>query len=227
MNTIETEEPRKYRPRKACPKCHTVGRLFHLYSFSRCEVCDTTYTTSTMNEVECSRSPPENETPEELEIRKRKEALESYNENIEYEEEEEKRSPLKGYVRQIRGIRRLRDIPFEEYYDNQIASDETTRVWMKQLIPRMTSTMTDEEWNLKLRRAEKENRERMKQNKVDQNLLNTVKPKSILRNNLGKILCGCTAEDVRQDKFCNTCTLLAKVNEYLMQLFKDTANAMK
>ena len=93
--------------------------------------------------------------------------------------------------------------------------------WMK------PEGMTEEEWRIKKRRADKEEREQMKQNKVDQNLLSTVTPSAILDDYLCEIGCRCTAEDVRQAKFCNTCILLAKVNQYLMRLFKDTVEAMK
>jgi hypothetical protein len=70
-----TEGLRRYRPRKECPKCHGIGRLFHYYSFLKCEVCDTIYTPSTMNEVYVSIPPPEDETAEQREIRIRKKML--------------------------------------------------------------------------------------------------------------------------------------------------------
>jgi hypothetical protein len=82
------------------------------------------------------------------------------------------------YVKQIRGIRPTKDIPFEEYYQNEIDSETAASQYRKYLIktmlPLKPKNMTGEEWKIKKRRMDKEERERMKQAKEDQKLKWTV-----------------------------------------------------
>jgi hypothetical protein len=133
---------------------------------------------------------------------------EDYYADIEYEENEK---GMPRYLRQIRGIRPTKDIPFEEWYNNMIGHQQFMRNFVESI----------------KKEDKRETRERMKQNKADAKLRRTVTPRAILEDNLREIGCMCTAEELRQNKFCNTCHLLARVKEYLLRLFKDTAEGMK
>jgi hypothetical protein len=168
-----------------------------------------------------------NEAKEQQRRDRDKETLEDYNESIKDEEEEEKRKPIVGYVRQIRGIRLTKDIPFEEYCEARSTHDRFFSDFMKEALSLKPDDMTDEEWKIKERRRHKKDIERMKQNKVDQKLRRTVAPKFILEGIIDEIGCMCTAEELRQNKFCNSCILFANVKEYLLRLFKGKAEAMK
>jgi hypothetical protein len=120
---------------------------------------------------------------------------------------------------------------FEEYYQERVQDKINYNLYLKNLVKTMAplkpKNMTEEEWKIKERRRRKEDIEQMKQDKVDNKLRRTVAPSSILEDNLREIGCMCTAEELRQNKFCNTCILLARVKEYLLRLFKDTAEATK
>jgi hypothetical protein len=54
------------------------------------------------------------------EQKKRKQLLQEYNESI---EEKERGKEIVHYVKQIRGTRPAKDIPFEEYFQNEIDSE--------------------------------------------------------------------------------------------------------
>jgi hypothetical protein len=166
---------------------------------------------------------------EKQEQKERKELLESYNEIMMGKEDEEDEKGIRRYVKQIRGIQSTKPKynSFEEYYEDVMFHRLDTKKVLEKWAPLKPDDMTDEEWEIKERRRWKEDIERMKQNKVDNKLRRTVAPRSILEDNLREIGCWCTAEGLRQNRFCDTCILLAKVNAYLMRLFEDTAEAMK
>jgi hypothetical protein len=45
----------------------------------------------------------------------------------------------------------------------------------------------------------------------------------LIEKRIRKLRCECEAEKMRQGIFCPTCRLLVKVNDYLLDLFKDAA----
>ena len=83
--------------------------------------------------------------------------------------------------------------------------------------------MTDKEWKKQKTRLRKERREENKQRELDDKLLSHFTPWTMLKDQIGTIHCRCEAQGIRQGHFCDTCKLLVKVNEFLIRLFKDSA----
>ena len=63
-------------------------------------------------------------------------------------------------------------------------------------------------------------REERKQLESDRNLEYCGTPLRLLSERIDKIGCECEAEQMRQGRFCDTCKLLVKVNDYILDLFK-------
>ncbi len=75
-------------------------------------------------------------------------------------------------------------------------------------------------WERQQRRARKAIREKHKQEAADQKLEAEGTPQYHLREQIDEIGCECKAEEIRAGKFCDTCKLLLKVEQYMIDLFK-------
>jgi hypothetical protein len=81
-------------------------------------------------------------------------------------------------------------------------------------------TVIEKEEERKKRRLVGEER---KLGKSDWNLKYHGTPNHLIEKRIRKLRCECEAEKMRQGIFCPTCRLLVKVNDYLLDLFKDAA----
>lgn len=75
-------------------------------------------------------------------------------------------------------------------------------------------------WERQQRRIRKNIREKHKQEAADQKLESEGTPQYHLREQIDEIGCECKAEEIRAGNFCDTCRLLFKVDQYMIDLFK-------
>ena len=75
-------------------------------------------------------------------------------------------------------------------------------------------------WERQQRRTRKAIREKHKQEAADQKLEFEGTPQYHLREQVEEIGCECKAEEIRAGNFCDTCKLLFKVEQYMIDLFK-------
>jgi hypothetical protein len=85
--------------------------------------------------------------------------------------------------------------------------------------------MSDKEWAAKKREARKLRREIKKENDDDFELKYQGSATGIFNDRVGKLhyMCYCTGRDIRNGRVCKVCKLSKKVDEYMLNLFKDAA----
>jgi hypothetical protein len=85
--------------------------------------------------------------------------------------------------------------------------------------------MTDKEWTLKKREARKLHREIKKESNDDLDLKYHGSATGIFNDRVDKLhyMCYCTGRDIRNGRVCKICKLSKKVDEYMLNLFKDAA----
>lgn len=83
----------------------------------------------------------------------------------------------------------------------------------------MTKTQRLKEKRRKRRLAIEERKEREHNDK----LWFESRPQWLIQKRIDKIPCACTAEEIRAGRFCKTCKLLVRVNEYMQDLFKNAS----
>jgi len=149
--------------------------------------------------------------------------LEEWNTTCEKYKKEE--HPIERYCHKIRGRFPFYYMTFEEH---KIQSDESWNYRKKRidefnaqldLIRQKPEGMTVKEWKEKKRLFRLERKQRSK----DSHLRITSTPNWLIERTIRKIRCDCTAEGIRNGVTCDTCKLLVKVNDYMMNLFKDAA----
>lgn len=130
--------------------------------------------------------------------------------------------PILCYCDDIRGVVHAYEITFEEYKKTSEASEKYREKLMnekgqnrKQPMKNMTKAEQKEE-----RKKRRLVREQHKQDKLDQNLEAYRTPSYLLYKVIDEINCECEAEKIRAGEYCDTCKLLVKVNEYMLDLFK-------
>lgn len=83
--------------------------------------------------------------------------------------------------------------------------------------------MTKTQWEKEKRRVRRELREEEKQRESDWHFKCNNSPQRMFINMVEKVDCRCEAEEMRAGKFCDTCILISKVKQYMLDLFKDGA----
>jgi hypothetical protein len=86
--------------------------------------------------------------------------------------------------------------------------------------------MTNKQWQ-DLKREKKLELKEEKQRRQSDKELESNSPFHMLSKRIEKIDCNCKAEDMRQGRYCNTCQLLGRVNEYLEDRFRIAAMLAK
>ena len=86
--------------------------------------------------------------------------------------------------------------------------------------------MSDKEFIKKRKELRKQRKQENKERKADQ-VLEQNTPFWILWNKIRIISCQCTAEGLRQGINCDTCKLFLRVDNYMMDLFKDVAEGRR
>jgi hypothetical protein len=150
--------------------------------------------------------------------------------------EEEKKSrmldPIRYYAEQIRNEEDYYSLTLEEkeawdkeswdyrieLSDQEIAERKAVHGGIKK-----KEGMSDEEYKkLRNREYRRKTIQDNKQHKADRAIKEKT-PWNILYHKLWSISCRCTAEEMRQGIFCETCILLKKVDNYMLDLFKNAA----
>jgi hypothetical protein len=176
------------------------------------------------------------ETPE----MKRKREIEDREESKKYFEEtimpqKESETELEKYCRDIRGEVADWELTFEEFYKQQKEHEKSRDKILtefEQLQNSFDNTrrpkgISNKEWEKRRKRIKRELREQRKQKELDDKLVFTMSPLAMMEDKISSIRCRCEAEQIRAGHYCDTCKLLVKVNDFLMRLFKDTAQGRR
>src|SRR5205823_14303006 len=103
---------------------------------------------------------------------------------------------------------------------SQIMEENMEAVFNRMMIRHMHKPgMTDKEWSNAKRLA----REETRQICSDSNLTIRGTANRLIQDRIEKIPCDCKTEEMRAGKFCKTCRLLAKVNDYMLSLLKEAS----
>jgi len=103
---------------------------------------------------------------------------------------------------------------------SQIMEENMEAVFNRMMIRHMPKPgMTDKEWSNAKRLA----REETRQICSDSNLRIRGTANRLIQDRIDKIPCDCKTEEMRAGKFCKTCRLLAKVNDYMLSLLKEAS----
>jgi hypothetical protein len=145
---------------------------------------------------------------------------------IEYcEEQKQKETQIERYCNQILGIKPDYEMTFEE---SSRLEEENWNARCKGMyechqehdfLYEKPEGMTVKEWKEKKRLIKLERKQRER----DSYLEITSTPNWLIAETIQKIKCDCMAEGIRNGVTCDTCKLLVKVNDYMMNLFKDAA----
>lgn len=141
------------------------------------------------------------------------------------DERKQKETQIERYCNQILGVKPDYEMTFEEnsrleqenWNDRCKGMDEYHQE--RDFIHEKPDGMTVKEWKEKKRLIKLER----KQKERDLELEITSTPNWIIVETIQKVKCDCMAEGLRNGVMCDTCKLLVKVNEYMMNLFKDAA----
>ena len=82
--------------------------------------------------------------------------------------------------------------------------------------------MTNKQWSKEKRKTKRLKREERNQEEADR-MLELQSPHRLFRQRVDKIGCRCEAEEMRRGIFCDTCKLMRRANEYMLDLFKNTS----
>jgi hypothetical protein len=138
--------------------------------------------------------------------------------------------PIERYCYQIRGETPDYEMSFEQSekldQESMHARQETLKQerYMQQE-RRLTKPegITKTKWIKDQRKKGRLHKEEQKQRKADRRLEWYGRPVNLFSDRIAKIGCECEAEQMRRGVFCDTCKLIVKVNEYMLELFKRTA----
>jgi hypothetical protein len=145
--------------------------------------------------------------------------------NTKCEEYRQKEHPIEKYCHEIRGRFPSYYMSLKEYKDACDKSRNERRKRIDEFNEKLDLSrkkpdgMTTREWKEKKRLFKLERKLEQK----DLYLRITSTPNWLIEQTIRKIPCDCTAEGMRNGITCDTCKLLVKVNEYMVNLFKDAA----
>jgi hypothetical protein len=135
------------------------------------------------------------------------------------------KDPIERYCYDIHGERADYEITYEEMKEDMativramIAIDEQNRDAERQ--PTKPDGMTKLQRQREMRNKKRLLAEKRKQLQSDWNLKQNITPFRLFSKRLDKIRCRCKAEEMRAGRFCDTCKLILKINEYTLDLFK-------
>ena len=83
--------------------------------------------------------------------------------------------------------------------------------------------MTKTQWQKELRKKRRLRREEEKERELDRDFVFHNSPQRMFEKMIGNVECECEAEKMRAGEFCNTCVLISRVRQYMLDLFKDVA----
>lgn len=141
------------------------------------------------------------------------------------ERQRQKETPIERYCNDILGIKPDYKMTFEEHKHLEKDSWNERCEEMDQIdryedfFYEKPDGMTNKEWREKKRLIKL----KRKQRESDLEFQITSSPNWLIKETIDKIQCRCTAEGLRNGIVCDTCKLLVKVNDYMMNLFKDAA----
>jgi hypothetical protein len=155
----------------------------------------------------------------------RRQELEDW--NAKSEEYKSKETPMERYCNKILRIVPEYYMTFEEHkkvtednYDRRMkACDELDEEY--EFLYTKPDGMSDREWKEKKKLI----RQERKQMEADEKLENNITSYWLLSKSLNVCFykCNCTGEGLRNGIICVVCKLLARVNDYMVNLFKDAA----
>jgi hypothetical protein len=159
--------------------------------------------------------------------RKKREWLEYCKEKLKEEE------PIERYCYDIRGIAPDYDLSFEEHLKCEQEWENIRRARMQQFDKEIEEEasgfyrvkpegMTNRQWIEEKRKRERSKREDRKERESDEKL-ERQNPFHLFKRRVDKIGCECKAEAMRRGIFCNTCKLIIRVDEYMLELFKKAS----
>jgi hypothetical protein len=129
------------------------------------------------------------------------------------------------YCYDIRGELADYEITYEEMRENiaasvkaMIAIEDQKRDAERQ--PTKPDGMTNLKWQKESRNKKRLIIEKRKQGQSDWNIKRNLTPLQLFSKRLDKISCRCEADEMRAGRFCDTCKLIVKINEYTLDLFK-------
>jgi hypothetical protein len=173
-------------------------------------------------------------TATKIALRRTKNTREEKQKWLEYCKEQLKQEdPIERYCYDIRGIVPEYDLSFEEHlkdeqeaanirqrnqqkFDNEI-EEETTGFYRVK-----PEGMTKKQWIEEKRKRTQLRREERNQEEADRTL-ELQSPIHLFGHTVDKIGCECKAEEMRRGIFCDTCKLIGRVKEYMLNLFKNTS----
>ena len=147
----------------------------------------------------------------------------------EYQEETKREEdPIERYSNKILGIFPVYEISYEEskkieeensQYRNKIANEflESEAELKTQNKP---EGITKTQWAKEKRNKRRLLKAQAQEYRSDSKLRFEGSPSYLIGKRIDKIPCDCTAPNMRHGKFCKTCILLRKVNDYMLDLFK-------
>jgi hypothetical protein len=141
------------------------------------------------------------------------------------EKQKKEEDPIECYCYDIRGEMADYEITYEENKQNEATKVRTLIALEKRKIederqPPKPAGMTNLQWQKEMRNKKRLLAEKKQQGRSDRNLKQNITPLQLFSKRLDKISCRCEAEEMRAGRFCDTCRLIVKINEYTLDLFK-------
>jgi hypothetical protein len=126
-----------------------------------------------------------------------------------------KEDPIEKYCYEIREEMPDYELSYEEY-QKEVNKRRKER---QEILNKENQAPTD-------KRSRQLQREEAKQERLDFRLEEN-SPFHIFLDRVEKISCRCKAEAMRQGIYCDTCRLIVKINEYMLKIFKDSAQGRR
>jgi hypothetical protein len=143
------------------------------------------------------------------------------------EGKKKREDPIERYCHDIRGEVPSYETTFEQYKKEEERAWQERQDILKKEQGENTmylkpESMTDKQWIKERRKRKRLQQEEMKHRESDEKL-ERQSPFHLFKRRVDKIGCECKAEAMRRGIFCNTCKLIMRVDEYMLELFKKAS----
>jgi hypothetical protein len=143
------------------------------------------------------------------------------------EEKKKREDPIERYCYDIRSEVPYYEMTFEQYKKEEERAWQERRDILKKeqgenTIYLKPERMTGKQW-IKERRKRKRLQQEEEKHRESDEKLERQSPFHLFESRVHKIGCECKAEEMRRGIFCDTCKLIMKVNEYMLDLFKEAS----
>jgi hypothetical protein len=142
-------------------------------------------------------------------------------------EQKKQEDPIERYCYDIRGEIADYEMSFEEHQKEIEESWQMREATLKeeqdaQTTGVKTQGMTNKEWSKEKRKKKRLKREERNQEEADR-MLERQSPHRLFIQRVVKTGCRCKAEEMRRGISCDTCKLIRRVDENMLDLFKNAS----